>query len=40
MGDKMDKTEFNDLDKITLQILLQVFDAAYRSFLNQKELNL
>ncbi len=36
IGHKMDKSEFNDLDKITLQILLQVFDAAYRSFLNQK----
>ncbi len=32
----MDKSEFNDLDKITLQILLQIFDAAYKSFLNQK----
>jgi len=36
MGHKMNKSAFNDLDKITLQILLQVFDAAYRSFLNQK----
>jgi serine phosphatase RsbU (regulator of sigma subunit) len=36
IGPKMDKSEFNDLDKITLQILIQVFDAAYRSFLNQK----
>ena len=36
IGHKMDKSEFNDLDKITLQILLQVFDAAYRTFLNQK----
>lgn len=36
IGPKMDKSKFNDLDKITLQILLQVFDAAYRSFLNQK----
>jgi serine phosphatase RsbU (regulator of sigma subunit) len=36
IGPKMDKSAFNDLDKITLQILLQVFDAAYRSFLNQK----
>ena len=36
IGHKMDKSEFNNLDKITLQILLQVFDAAYRSFLNQK----
>jgi phosphoserine phosphatase RsbU/P len=36
IGHKLDKSEFNDLDKITLQILLQVFDAAYRSFLNQK----
>ncbi len=36
IGHKMDKSDFNDLDKITLQILLQVFDAAYRTFLNQK----
>jgi phosphoserine phosphatase RsbU/P len=36
IGAKMDKSEFNDLDKITLQILLQIFDAAYKSFLNQK----
>ena len=36
IGNKMDKTAFNDFDKITLQILLQVFDAAYRSLLNQK----
>ncbi|MCJ7802557.1 MAG: serine/threonine-protein phosphatase [Candidatus Marinimicrobia bacterium] len=36
IGHKMDKSEFNDLDKITLQILLQVFDAAYRTFINQK----
>jgi len=36
IGSKLDKSRFNDLDKITLQILLQVFDAAYRSFLNQK----
>lgn len=36
LGHKMDKSQFNNLDKITLQILLQVFDAAYRSFLNQK----
>ena len=37
IGPKMDKSEFNDLDKITLQILIQVFDAAYRSFLSQKK---
>jgi sigma-B regulation protein RsbU (phosphoserine phosphatase) len=36
IGQKMDKCAFNDLDKITLQILLQIFDAAYRSFLNQE----
>lgn len=36
VGKKMDKSRFNDLDKITLQILLQIFDAAYKSFLNQK----
>ncbi len=37
IGPKMDNSIFNNLDKITLQILLQVFDAAYRSFLNQKK---
>ena len=37
IGKKLDKTEFNDLDKITLQILIQVFDAAYRSFVNQRK---
>jgi len=36
IGPKMDKDVFNDLDKITLQILLQIFDTAYKSFLNQK----
>lgn len=36
IGPKLDKTNFNELDKITLQILLQIFDAAYKSFLNQK----
>lgn len=36
IGHKMDQSPFNDLDKITLQVLLQIFDAAYRSFLNQK----
>jgi serine phosphatase RsbU (regulator of sigma subunit) len=37
IGPKMDKSGFNDLDKITLQILLQVFDSAHKSFLNQKK---
>lgn len=37
IGSKLDKTPFTDLDKITLQILLQVFDSAYKSFLNQKK---
>ncbi|HEX9252322.1 MAG TPA: hypothetical protein VF870_08775, partial [Ignavibacteriaceae bacterium] len=34
IGQKLDKSEFTNLDKITLQILLQVFDSAYKSFLN------
>lgn len=37
IGPKMDKSKFSDMDKITLQILLQVFDSAHKSFLNQKK---
>lgn len=37
IGPKMDKSAFSDLDKITLQILLQVFDSAHKAFLNQKK---
>jgi len=37
LGQKLDGTEFNDFDKITLQILLQVFNSAHKSFLNQKK---
>ena len=37
IGSKLDKSSFSDLDKITLQILLQVFDSAHKSFLNQKK---
>jgi phosphoserine phosphatase RsbU/P len=37
IGSKLDKSEFSDFDKITLQILLQVFDSAHKSFLNQKK---
>lgn len=37
IGRKLDGSELNDFDKITLQILLQVFDSAYKSFLNQKK---
>ncbi len=37
IGPKFDKSNFTDFDKITLQILLQVFDSAYKSFLNQKK---
>ena len=36
-GDKLDNTKFTDYDKITLQILMQVFSSAYGSFLNQKK---
>ena len=37
IGSKLDKSGFSDFDKITLQILLQVFDSAHKSFLNQKK---
>lgn len=37
IGPKLGGSEFSDFDKITLQILLQVFDNAYKSFLNQKK---
>lgn len=37
IGPKLNKSEFSDMDKITLQILLQVFDSAHKSFLNQKK---
>jgi len=37
IGPKLDKSGFSDMDKITLQILLQVFDSAHKSFLNQKK---
>ena len=37
IGRKLDKSKFTDFDKITLQILLQVFDSAHKSFLNQKK---
>jgi sigma-B regulation protein RsbU (phosphoserine phosphatase) len=37
IGKKLGKSEFNDFDKITLQILLQVFSSAYNSLLNQRE---
>lgn len=41
VGAKLDKTEFTEFDKITLQIFLQLLDNAYQSFLNrQKEKNL
>ncbi len=35
-GSKLDKSGFNDFDKITLQILLQVFSSAHKSFIDQK----
>ena len=37
IGGKLDGSELNDFDKITLQILLQVFDSAHKSFINQKK---
>ena len=35
-GNKLDGGGLNDFDKITLQILLQVFSSAHKSFINQK----
>ncbi len=37
LGQKLDVSEFNDFDKITLQILLQIFNSAHKSYLNQKK---
>lgn len=37
LGHKLDGTAFTDFDKITLQILLQVFSSAYNYFLNQRK---
>jgi sigma-B regulation protein RsbU (phosphoserine phosphatase) len=37
LGTKLDGSRLTDFDKITLQILLQVFSSAYESFLNQKK---
>jgi sigma-B regulation protein RsbU (phosphoserine phosphatase) len=37
LGHKMDGTAFTDFDKVTLQILLQVFSSAYNYYLNQKK---
>jgi len=37
LGKKLDGSKFTDFDKITLQILMQVFSSAYESFLNQKK---
>ena len=37
LGQKLDGLEFNDFDKITLQILIQVFNSAHKAFLNQKK---
>ena len=37
VGAKLDKTEFSEFDKISLQIFIQLLDNAYQSFLNQKK---
>lgn len=37
LAHKLDGGEFTDFDKITLQILLQIFSSAYNSFLNQQK---
>jgi sigma-B regulation protein RsbU (phosphoserine phosphatase) len=36
IGNKINNTEITELDKITLQMFLQLLDNAYQSFLNQK----
>jgi serine phosphatase RsbU (regulator of sigma subunit) len=37
LGKKTDGTSFTDYEKISLHILLQVFDSAYKSFLNTRK---
>jgi sigma-B regulation protein RsbU (phosphoserine phosphatase) len=42
IGNKIDKTEITEFDKITFQMFLQLLDNAYQSFINQikeKQLN-
>ncbi len=36
IGKKIDGKDFSDLDKISLQILLQVFDSAHKAFINRQ----
>ena len=36
VGAKLDKSDFTEFDKITLQIFLQLLDNAYQSFLNRQ----
>ena len=37
IGRKLDKSEITEIDKITLQMFLQLLDNAYQSFTNQKK---
>jgi serine phosphatase RsbU (regulator of sigma subunit) len=37
LGNKLDNSKFTDYDKITLQILMQIFSSAYDSFIRQKK---
>jgi sigma-B regulation protein RsbU (phosphoserine phosphatase) len=37
LGEKLDKTDFSDMDKILLQIFLQLLDSAYQSFNTRKK---
>jgi len=42
VGRKFDKTEFSELDKITLQMFIQMLDNAYQAYMqnrNEKQLN-
>ncbi len=37
LGDKLDKTGYSDLDRISLQIYAQLFDNAYQALLHRKK---
>jgi len=37
LGSKMDKSEYSDFDKISLQLFLQLLDSAYQTFQNRQK---
>ena len=37
LGSKMDKSDYSDFDKISLQIFLQLLDSAYQTFKNRQK---